>query len=68
MKHFNPDWVGWEEKDKALRLRLTRISADELAFGGVVFQRPGPDALVVTSLRQKDGELATTFDYRRKPL
>ncbi len=39
VKHFNPDWVGWEEKDKALRIRLTRISADEIVFGGIVFQR-----------------------------
>ena len=21
VKHFNPDWVGWEEKDKALTMR-----------------------------------------------
>ena len=27
VKHFNPDWVGWEEKDKALRIRLSRISS-----------------------------------------
>ncbi|HQY48321.1 MAG TPA: DUF6265 family protein, partial [Usitatibacteraceae bacterium] len=25
VKHFHPDWVGWEEKDKALRIRLSRI-------------------------------------------
>jgi hypothetical protein len=70
VKHFNPDWVGWEEKDKALRLRLTRRSADELAFGGVVFRRSGSDSLAVdVTLRQKDGTTKThTFDYRRKPL
>ncbi len=70
VKHFNPDWVGWEEKDKALRLRLTRASSDELAFGGVVFRRRGPDSLAVdVTLRQKDGTAKThTFDYRRKAL
>ena len=70
VKHFNPDWVGWEEKDKALRLRLTRASSDGLAFGGVVFRRPGPGSLAVdVTLRQKDGTSKThTFDYRRKAL
>lgn len=70
VKHFNPDWVGWEEKDKALRLKLTRASKDELAFGGVVFRRPGADTLAVdVTLRQKDGTQKThTFDYRRKAL
>ena len=70
VKHFNPDWVGWEEKDKALRLRLTRAAKDELAFGGVVFRRLGADAIAVdVTLRQKDGTQKThTFDYRRKAL
>ena len=70
VKHFNPDWVGWEEKDKALRLKLTRASKDELAFGGVVFRRPGADALAVdVTVRQKDGTQKThTCDYRRKAL
>ena len=70
VKHFHPDWVGWEEKDKALRLKLTRASQDELAFGGVVFRRPGADALAVdVTVRQKDGTQKThTFDYRRKAL
>jgi hypothetical protein len=41
IKHFHPDWVGWEEKDQALKLRLTRISPGEAAFGGVVLKREG---------------------------
>jgi len=70
VKHFNPDWRGWEEKDQATRLRLTRAAKDELAFGGVVFRRLGPDSIAVdVTLRQKDGASKThTFDYRRKPL
>ncbi len=70
VKHFNPDWVGWEEKDKALRIRLNRASKDELAFGGVVFRRLGADAIAVdVTMRKKDGTQQThTFDYRRKAL
>jgi hypothetical protein len=70
VKHFNPDWVGWEEKDKALRIRLSRISADEIVFGRIVFQRASPDGLVVKlAIREKSGELRhETLTYRRKPL
>jgi hypothetical protein len=70
VKHFNPAWVGWEEKDKALRIRLSKVSADEIAFGRIVFQREGPDGLVVRlAIREKSGELRhETLTYRRKPL
>ena len=54
-KHFHPDWVGWEDKDKALRLRLSGKSATEFAFGGVVFRRDGENALTVEiAMRGKD--------------
>jgi hypothetical protein len=70
VKHFNPDWVGWEEKDKALRIRLSRIAKDEIAFGRIVFRRTGPDSLVVDlGLRQKDGNVTSqSLSYTRKPL
>ena len=70
VKHFNPDWVGWEEKDKALRIRLSRISSDEIVFGRIVFQRVGTDTLVVKlAIREKSGELRhETLTYKRKPL
>jgi len=70
VKHFHPDWVGWEEKDKALRIRLSRISRDEIAFGRIVFQRVAADGLVVKlAIREKGGELRhETITYRRKPL
>ncbi|HYC38772.1 MAG TPA: DUF6265 family protein [Usitatibacter sp.] len=70
VKHFHPNWVGWEEKDKALRLRLTKIGPDEAVFGGVGFHREAPDSLVVRlTIRMKDG---TTRDevlrFRKRAL
>ena len=69
IKHFNPDWVGWEEKDQALKLRLTRISATEAAFGGVVLKRDGEAGLVVeVTMRRKDGSSSTSvLKFKRKP-
>jgi len=70
VKHFNPDWVGWEEKDKAMRIRLTKITPGEIAFGGVVFRKAGADTFVVElAIREKSGALRhETLTYRRKPL
>jgi hypothetical protein len=56
VKHFHPNWVGWEEKDQALKLRLTRIGTSEAVFGGVAFRKEGADELVVTlTMRSRDG-------------
>ena len=70
VKHFNPDWVGWEEKDKTFRVRLSKISKDEIAFGRIVLRRAAADTLVVEiAIRQKDGAVnQETMTYRRKPL
>ncbi len=70
VKHFTPEWVGWEDKDKALRLRLTALSKSEAAFGGVVFQNPDPETLVVkVTMRTRDGASSTNaFTFKKKPL
>lgn len=49
---------------------MTRISADEIVFGGIVFQRAGSDTLVVKlAIREKSGALRhETLTYKRKPL
>lgn len=69
-KHFHLDWLGWEEKDKALRLRLTRISPTQMTFGGLVFKREGADGLVVELTRRgRDGApTVDTMRFRKKPL
>ena len=69
VKHFHPDWVGWEEKDQALKLRLTRISPAEAAFGGVVLKRDGDSGLIVDlTMRRKDGSSSTSvLTFKRKP-
>jgi hypothetical protein len=67
VKHFHPDWVGWEEKYQAVKLRLTRISSTEAAFGGVVLKRAGDNDLVVeVTIRRKDGTSSTSVLKLRK--
>ncbi|QJR13435.1 DUF6265 family protein [Usitatibacter palustris] len=68
VKHFTPEWVGWEEKDKATRLKLTAIAKGEATFGGVHFSSPDAQTLVVNvTLRNKDGtSRVETFSYRKR--
>ena len=69
-RHFHPSFIGWEEKEQANRLPLTRISAGEAAFGGVVFRRAGPDLLEVDlTMRGKDGTTRVEkLAFRKRPL
>ena len=70
VKHFHPDWVGWEEKDQALRMPLRRIGTSEFSFGGVGFRREGDDGLAVDlTMRMKDGSTRTeVLRFKRRPL
>jgi hypothetical protein len=70
VKHFHPDWVGWEEKDQSLKLRLTKLGDGELAFGGVAFQRTAPDAFTFRiTMRQREGPpKVETIAFRKKAL
>lgn len=69
VKHFNPDWVGWEEKDKFVSLALTRASPGELAFGGVVFRKEAEGVLVVDlTIRTRDGTRQELLRFRKKAL
>ena len=69
-KHFHPDWVGWEEKDKYISLALTRASATELAFGGVVFRKEADGGMAVDlTIRAKDGSMRhELLRFRKKAL
>ena len=70
VKHFHPNWVGWEEKDQALKMPLRRIGENEASFGGVGFRREGADMLVVDlTMRMKDGSARTeALRFRRRQL
>lgn len=70
VRHFNTDWVGWEEKDFSHKFRLTKLTADELVFGALAFQRTAPDTFVFRiTMRQKEGPpRVETITFRKKPL
>lgn len=45
VKHFNPDFIAWEEKADYVTFKLVKKSPDELHFGGLSFYRRGDDRM-----------------------
>ena len=43
VKHFNPDFIAWEEKDDYVNFRLAKVAEDELHFSGMSFYRRSND-------------------------
>ena len=66
LKHFDPQLVGWEEKDECLEVPLQRVDADEAVFEGLAFERRGEDRLTIRVLSQNDtGADELKFEFER---
>lgn len=57
LKHFRPDFVGWEEKDKFVTFRLVKLGEREAFFSGLTFRRTADDKLLIyLKLTEDDGK------------
>lgn len=67
LKHFNPDFSGWEEKDDYVTFKLTAVSGDKAVFGGLSYEIVAPNALQIKlNMRNDDGSTVTeVFDFAR---
>jgi hypothetical protein len=72
LKHFNPDFTGWEEKDRAVSFRLVDLQDGAAFFDGLTYRRVGDDRLdVFLAMRRSQGENAApvfeevAFSFRR---
>lgn len=64
LKHFNADLTGWEEKGDVASFPLTEVGANRWAFGGIVYERTGEDAMDVdVAMRHSDGS-RSTLEFR----
>jgi hypothetical protein len=70
VKHFHPNWVGWEEKDRALQARLVRVGKDEWQFSNMLIKRTGRDAFTIEIMIQpRDAPpRKEILRFRRQPL
>ena len=68
VKHFNPDMIGWEEKDKFVRFPLVAVEKDAWYFDGLTIRRTGPDTadhIVRVKSRDTGKEHDALLHYRR---
>ena len=69
LKHFNPDFTAWEDRETWTTFAPVSVSAEALIFDGLAIRREGEDRLVMT-IRIRDGETVTEHELRfqRAPL
>ncbi len=70
LKHFNPDFSGWEEKDDNVTFKLTSVSENNAVFGGLSYEVIESNKLQVKlRMRNDDGSTVTeVFDFTRSQL
>ena len=60
IKHFHPNWIGWEEKDHALQAKITRLAKNEAVFANMTIRRTSKDTMVMELvIGGKDGNPRT---------
>jgi hypothetical protein len=69
VKHFNPDMVGWEEKDGWVTFEPVSASPEALIFNGLEIRRQSETRIVMT-IRIRRGETVTEdiLRFERAPL
>jgi catechol 2,3-dioxygenase-like lactoylglutathione lyase family enzyme len=67
LKHFNPDLIGWEEKQKTIEFPLVGLQGGIIQFEGMSFHRQGDARLTVyLAIEGKDGAVhEEAFSYTR---
>ncbi len=69
VKHFNPDMVGWEEKDGWVTFEPVSVGPEALLFNGLEIRREGADRVVMTiRLRRGDVVEEEVLRFQRAPL
>lgn len=68
LKHFQPDLVGWEEKDQSVSFPFIAREGNRYYFQGLTLERQGDDELrIFVALAQKEGPpQEETFVHRRQ--
>ena len=67
VKHFNPDFTGWETQNESVDFRFVSADFRTLHFRGLTLMSPAPDRLeIYIAMRGSDGVLREeVLSYRR---
>lgn len=61
LKHFNPDFSGWEEKTDYVTFRLQSVDKNKAVFGGLSYEVVEDKLTVSLRLQQDDGSITTEY-------
>ncbi len=67
LRHFNPNFTGWEEKDKCVNFPLIKVENQTAHFGGLTYQRIDDDTLKVwVAMRNSNDNTMseTAFEFK----
>lgn len=69
LKHFNPDYSAWEDRETWTTFEPVSVSPDAIVFNGLTIRREGEDRMVMT-IRIRRGETVSedTLRFQRAPL
>lgn len=68
LKHFNPDFTGWEEKDHCVEFPLIKLEKNAAYFGGLTYQLTDDGVLNVwVAMRNQTTQTVNDahFEFRR---
>lgn len=70
LKHFNPDFSGWEEKNDYVTFPLRSLQKNQAVFGGLTYTLTGNDRLRIELRLPQSGDQESTEVFellRRSP-
>lgn len=69
LKHFNPDFSGWEEKDAFVDFPLVKVEEKAVHFDGLSFRHQDDGSLLIHLLLRdrKGGVREEEFRMKRQP-
>lgn len=69
LKHFNPDFTTWEEREQWTTFEPVSVGADRIVFNGLTIVRESEDRMVMT-IRIRRGETVSeeVLRFARAPL
>jgi hypothetical protein len=65
LKHFSPDLVGWEAKEKFLTFELVAFTENKIELKGLVFERTSESTMEIR-LRMRRGDKIETEVFKMK--
>jgi hypothetical protein len=69
LKHFNPNFDGWETKDKFVSFPLVKVEKNTAYFGGLTYAKQADGSLKVwVAMKKKDGTFSEgAFHFKPVP-